>query len=95
MLDDIIIVEENDQYQVFEITIDGQTFRRKYPVRAYRPLVVTGRAPLPLMKYPKDLDFTKTISGTTYTVKSHFKPNASESLFHIILRWLDSNVDVS
>lgn len=46
----------------------------------------TGREPLPLMKHPKDLDFSKTVGGTTYVVKSHFNKNANDSLLTIILR---------
>ncbi|MCL2856726.1 MAG: transposon-encoded TnpW family protein [Oscillospiraceae bacterium] len=62
---------------------------------SHKPLIDTGREPLVLSKYPKDLDFTKIIGGTTYTVKSHFNPNANESMLRIILRWLDSGADVS
>ena len=61
----------------------------------HKPLIDTGRAPLPLAKYPSGLDFEKTIGGTTYTVKSHFNPNASESMLRIVLRWLDSDANVS
>ena len=58
--------------------------------RNYKPLVDTGRKPLPLSKYPDDLDFNKTISGTTYVVKSRFNPQANESLLRIILRMMGS-----
>ena len=57
--------------------------------RNYKPLVDTGRKPLPLSKYPDDLDFSKNIGGTTYVVKSQFNPQANESLLRIILRMMD------
>lgn len=62
---------------------------------AYRPLVDTGRERLPVEKTPKDLDFTKTVGGTTYTVKSHFDPQAHESMLCIILRWMENSTDIS
>ena len=62
--------------------------------RNYKPLVDTGREPLPLSKYPDDLDFSKTIGGTTYVVKSHFNPQANESLLRIILRMMDSGTEM-
>jgi len=61
----------------------------------YKPLIDTGRELLPLSKYPKDLDFCRTIGNTTYTVKSHFNTNANETLLRIVLRWLDTGADVS
>jgi len=61
--------------------------------RNYKPLVDTGREPLPLSKYPDDLDFSKNIGGTTYVVKSHFNPQANESLLRIILRMMDSGTE--
>jgi hypothetical protein len=61
----------------------------------YKPLVDTGRKPLPLEKYPKSLDFSTTIGGTSYTVKSHFNPQANESLLCIILRWVENNTNIS
>ena len=63
--------------------------------KSNKSLVDTGRERLHLEKYPKDLDFSKTIGGTTYTVKSHFNPNADETLLGIVLRWMDSDTDVS
>jgi hypothetical protein len=60
----------------------------------YKPLVNTDRKLLPLSKSPKDLDFTKTIGGTNYVVKSHFDPNANESLLDIVLRWIDSDAEI-
>ena len=60
-----------------------------------KPLIETGREWLPLEKYPKGLDFTKAIGSTTYAVKSHFNPNASESMLRIILRWIDNGTDIS
>lgn len=62
---------------------------------SYKPLVDTGRERLPLEKNPRDLDFTKTLGGTTYTIKSHFNPQAHESILRIILRWMDNGTDVS
>lgn len=62
---------------------------------AHNPLVDTGRERLPLMKYPKDLDFTKTIGGTTYTIKSYFDPQANESILRIVLRWCEDDADIS
>ena len=59
-----------------------------------KPLVDIAREPLPLSKYPKDLDFSKTIGNTTYTVKSHFNPNANESLLGIVLRWMDDDTAI-
>jgi hypothetical protein len=56
----------------------------------YRPLVDTGRKRIELKKYPEDLDFTKTVGGTTYVVKSHFNPQARESLLRIVCRRMDS-----
>ena len=50
------------------------------------PIIDTGREQIPLMKCPSDLDFTKTISGTVYTVRSHFNPNADECLLQIVNR---------
>ena len=67
---------------------------RDYP-DSYKPLVDTGRETIPLHKYPNDLDFSKTIGGTTYVVKSHFSPQANESILRIVLRWIDSNTNVS
>ena len=61
----------------------------------YKSLVDTGREPLPLSKHPKGLDFSKTIGNTTYTVKSHFNRDASESLLGIVLRWMDDGTDIS
>jgi hypothetical protein len=61
----------------------------------YRPLVNTGREMIELKKRPDDLDYTKTIGGTTYVVKSHFNPQASESMLRIILRWMDDDTNVS
>jgi hypothetical protein len=61
----------------------------------YKPLVNTGRKPLPLSKCPKDLDFSKTVGSTTYVVKSRFNPQANESLLDIVLRWMDSGTDIS
>jgi len=65
------------------------------PPKNYKPLIDIGRERLHLEKYPKDLDFSKAIGGTTYTVKSHFNPSANETLLRIVLRWLDSDTDIS
>jgi len=54
--------------------------------RAYVPLIDTGRKPIPLERFPKDLNFTETIGGTTYTVRSFFNPNAEESIIATICR---------
>jgi len=62
---------------------------------SFKPLVNTGRKMMELKKYPEDLDFSKTIGGTTYVVKSHFNPQASESMFRTILRWMDNNANIS
>lgn len=62
---------------------------------AYKPLMDTGRERLPLEKNPQDLDFIRTVGGTTYTVKSHFDPQAHESMLRIILRWMDKGTDMS
>ena len=58
---------------------------------SYKPLIDTNRTRLPLSKYPKNLDFTKTIGGTTYLVKSHFNPSANESLLRIIMRRIEDS----
>ena len=56
--------------------------------REYKPIIETGRKALPLSKFPQDLDFSKTIGGTTYIVKSHFNKDARECLFAKTLRLL-------
>lgn len=45
-----------------------------------KPLVDAGRKPIPLKKYPEDLDFSKTIAGTEYVVCSHFNKDADECM---------------
>ena len=50
------------------------------------PIIDTGREQIPLVKCPPDLDFVKTIGGTTYTVRSHFNPDADECLLQIVSR---------
>ena len=40
----------------------------------HKPLIYIGRKPLQLSKIPKDLDFSKNIGNTTYSVRSHFNP---------------------
>ena len=50
------------------------------------PIVESNRDPLQLCKYPPGLDFTKTVSGTEYTVRSRFNPATSECLLEIISR---------
>jgi hypothetical protein len=62
---------------------------------SYKPLIDTGRKPIPLMKYPDNLDFSKTIGGTTYEVRSHFHKDTNESLLGIVLRWMDANHNFS
>ena len=61
----------------------------------HKPLVDTGREPLPLEKYPKDLDFSTTIGGTTYMVNSRFSKNTKETLLDIIIRWFQNDTDIS
>ena len=58
------------------------------------PIIDTGREQIPLLKCPTDLDFVKVISGTTYTVRSHFDPNVDECLLQIVNRLMfgDSNL---
>jgi len=58
------------------------------------PIIDTGREQIPLVKCPTDLDFVKTIGGTTYTVHSHFNPDADECLLQIVNRLMfgDSNL---
>lgn len=60
-----------------------------------KPLVSTGRKLIPIEKYPKDLDFSKTIGGTTYIVGSHFNPNASECLLTKVSRLFVECKDLS
>ena len=48
-----------------------------------------------LKKYPDDLDFTKTVGGTTYIIKSHFNPQATECLLRIVLRRMDNGAELS
>jgi len=67
----------------------------EYPKYSRKPLIETDRKPLPLMKYPKDLDFSKTVGNTTYVVKSHFNKNANESLLLIISRLLEDGKSLS
>ena len=52
----------------------------------YKPLIDTRRKLTPLEKYPKDLDFSKTIGNTTYVVKSHFNKNAEECILKKMCR---------
>lgn len=47
---------------------------------SYKPLVDTGREEIELKKYPNDLDFHKTMGGTTYIVQSHFEKDAPECI---------------
>ena len=53
-------------------------------VRAERKRITIG-------KHPQDLDFTKAVNGTTYTVKSHFNNAAAECLFVKVFRLLKNN----
>ena len=61
----------------------------------YKPLVDTGRKYCQLQKYPDGLDFSKSIGGTTYIVKSYFNQNAGECLLVKIHRLLDGNSNFS
>ncbi len=67
---------------------------REY-ARSHRPIVHTGRKMIELKKYPDDLDFTKTVGGTTYIIKSHFNPQATECLLRIVLRRMDNGAELS
>lgn len=58
-----------------------------------KPLIETGREKLYLKKLPNNLDFSKTIGNTIYTVKSHFDQNASECIFRKIIRMTFHNED--
>jgi len=60
-----------------------------------KPIIETGRKLIPLVKYPDDLDFSKTIGGTTYTVNSHFNSDADECLLGIVSRWVDDGTNIS
>ena len=57
--------------------------------------IETGREWLELFKYPDDLDFSKKIGGTTYTINSHFDPDADFCLVGIVSGWVDDDTDVS
>jgi len=57
--------------------------------------IETGREWLELFKYPDDLDFSKKIGGTTYTVNSHFDPDSDFCLVGIVSGWVDDDTDVS
>jgi hypothetical protein len=57
-------------------------------------LIDTGRKPLPLVRFPTDLDFSKTIGGTTYTVRSHFNRDAGECLFAKVNRLMLGDPDL-
>ena len=50
--------------------------------------VRAGRKRIPIERHPADLDFIKTVNGTTYTVKSHFNTDAAECLFVKVCRLL-------
>ena len=63
--------------------------------KSRRPMIDTGREMIELKKHPDDLDFNRTVGGTTYIVSSRFDKNASESLLDIVLRWMDAGTDVS
>ena len=67
---------------------DNSNNWRKYADQ-YKSPVDTGRKPIPLVKHPTGLDFSKTIGGTTYTTKTHFTPNATECLLAKISHLLD------
>ncbi len=74
--------------------MQGKANWREY-ARSQKPLVDTGRKLIAVKKYPDDLDFTKTVGGTTYIVKSHFNPQANESLLRIVLRQMDNGAELS
>ena len=60
-----------------------------------KPIIDTGRELIPLVKYPEDLDFTKTIGSTTYIINSQFNHDAEECLLGIVSHWVDNDTDVS
>jgi len=62
--------------------------------RTYKPLIDTGRRLTPLEKYPKDLDFSKTIGNTTYVVRSHFNKGGNECILGIIMRWIENDTEI-
>ena len=62
--------------------------------KSYKSLISTGRRPIPLKKYPKDLDFSKTIGNTTYVVKSHFNKSSNECALGIIMRWIENGTNI-
>ena len=53
------------------------------------------RERIAIEKHPAGLDFTKTVNGTTYTVKSHFNSTAAECLFVKVCRLLKENKNLS
>ena len=73
--------------------MQGENWRERED--GYKPLVDTGRELLPLENHPKDLDFSKTVSGTSYVVRSRFNPSARETLLGIVIRWFTNDTDVS
>ncbi|MDL2273756.1 transposon-encoded TnpW family protein [Oscillospiraceae bacterium OttesenSCG-928-G22] len=48
--------------------------------------IETGRKLTELEKYPADLDFSKTIGGTTYEVNSHFSKDSAECMVAKVAR---------
>ena len=71
-----------------ENTIEELSERYKDVSLDCEPIIDIGREPIPLLKCPADLDFVKTIGGTTYTVRSHFNPNADECLLQTVNRMM-------
>lgn len=64
-------------------------------VAHHQALIVTGRKPIPLMKHPQDLDFSKKIGNTTYVVKSHFERDSKEYVVAKISRLYRGNKNLS
>ena len=63
--------------------------------KSYKPITDTERKQIPLEKYPKSLDFSKTVGNTTYVVNSKFNNTANDSLLDIVLRWIKLDTDIS
>jgi len=77
------------------IEIDNNYNNWEEHARKHKTIIETGRKPVPLLKYPKDLDFDLNIGNTKYVVKSRFDKNANECLLGIVLRLLCNNTDVT
>ena len=58
-------------------------------------ILFSERKRIAVERYPQNLDFTKTINGTTYAVKSHFHKDAAECLLAKICRLLNDNTNLA